>query len=56
MASKTFPTNQFCSSIVQLLDAIKYEDNLLAHEERVDALKEIHTQTVSIHICLSPSS
>jgi len=47
MVFTVFPINLFWSSIVALLDASKYEDDLLTYEERVEALKDIYAQTVS---------
>lgn len=56
MSSKTFPIDLFCSSIVKLLDAIKYDDHLLTPEVRVEALKDIYAQTVRNCICFHLAS
>lgn len=35
----------FCRSIVRFLDIIEYDDYNLAHDERISALREVHSKT-----------
>ncbi|EXJ89683.1 trichodiene synthase (TRI5) [Capronia epimyces CBS 606.96] len=41
----TFPSEQFCRSVVRFLDALEYEDDNLTLDERVQGLRYVHSKT-----------
>ncbi|KAL2819599.1 Trichodiene synthase [Aspergillus cavernicola] len=45
MHMNTFPEENYCRSIVRFLDAIRYEDDNLTHDERVEGLRHVHSKT-----------
>lgn len=47
MPASTFPTDAFCSSIVRLLDGLKYDDYNLTHDERIEGLRHVHAKTAA---------
>ena len=45
MNTKQFPSETYCRAIVRFLDAIKYKDDNLTGDQRVDCLRHVHTKT-----------
>lgn len=45
MDTPAFPSDLFCRAIVRFLDAIQYDDDNLAHNERVQGLRFVHSKT-----------
>jgi trichodiene synthase len=54
MAVPNFPTAHFCKSIVRSLDTIEYDDFNLMREERILALREVHSKTAEYFAQLLP--